>query len=94
MPTKSKKSFLERIAKQLGIKIKVEILSTIDNDETWKRTEREIRQINELHPCQEQTAKVEFWYKGISADGGLSVGGDIVSDGMGKVEGITIYLTS
>lgn len=26
MPTKSKKSFLERIAKQLGIKIKVEIL--------------------------------------------------------------------
>ena len=36
MPTKSKKSFLERIAKQLGIKIKVEILSEIGYDETRK----------------------------------------------------------
>ena len=34
MPTKSKKSFLERIAKQLDIKIKVEILSKTDYDET------------------------------------------------------------
>jgi hypothetical protein len=34
MPTKSKKSFLERIAKQMGIKIKVEILNEIGYDET------------------------------------------------------------
>lgn len=34
MPTKSKKSFLERIAKQLGMKIKVEILSQIGYDKT------------------------------------------------------------
>jgi hypothetical protein len=34
MPTKSKKSFLERVAKQLGIKIKVEILSKTDYDKT------------------------------------------------------------
>ena len=34
MPTKSKKSFLERIAKQLDIKIKIEILSEIGYDKT------------------------------------------------------------
>ncbi len=34
MSTKSKKSYLERIAKQLGIKIKVKILSEIGYDKT------------------------------------------------------------
>lgn len=34
MSTKSKKRLLERIAKQLGIKIKVEILSSTGYDET------------------------------------------------------------
>ena len=34
MPTKSKKSFLERIAKELGIKMKVEILDEVGYDET------------------------------------------------------------
>ncbi len=34
MPTKNKKSFLVRIAKQLGIKINVEVLSEIGHDET------------------------------------------------------------
>ena len=34
MSTNNKKSFLERIAKQLGIKIKVEVLSEIGYDET------------------------------------------------------------
>lgn len=44
-----------------------------------------------LHPCQEQTARVEFFdIRGISADCGQSIVGNIVSNRMGEGEDLAI----
>ena len=40
---------------------------------------------NKLHPCQEQTARVEYFYgEGASVNEGQSVGDEITSDRMDK----------